>query len=255
MAPTRLLTWLALLAGAPLTLAAQAPDSARATSHPIRAWQVGAALGGIAVVSLADRSLRDYVLDHRTSGEIDLATKWQKWGEGAIPAAITVGALGTGLILHKPAITRTGERLVTSFAVATVIGWGLKTSVSRYRPSETTDPYVFSPFGKHTAFPSGHTYSAFVVSTTLADAIHNRWVDAGLYTLAAGTGVSRVVGNHHWGSDVVAGGLLGLTVAKVVDGKWTIFGLHSPEFLTGPAGAGLRWTADIPALRGGAGPR
>lgn len=255
MTPTRILTSLALLAAAPSTLAAQASDSAHVGPHAIRAWQVGAALGGIALVSLADRSLRTYVLDHRTQGERDLATNWQQWGEGAIPAAITVGALGTGLILHKPEVTRTGERLVTSFAVATVIGWGLKTSISRYRPSETTDPYVFAPFGTHTAFPSGHTYAAFVVSTTLADAIHQRWVDVGLYTLAAGTGVSRVIGNHHWGSDVVAGGLLGLTVAKVVDGKWTIFGLHSPEFLTGPTGAGLQWTVDIPALRGGEVPR
>ena len=57
------------------------------------------------------------------------------------------------------------------------------------------------------------------------------------------------MGNHHWLSDVVGAAVLGTTVAKVVDGKWRIFGLTSPRFLTGPRGTELRWTADIQGLR------
>ena len=258
MTPTRSLAVMCLLATLAAPLAGQAADTSVVPpvreAPAIHAWQVGLALGGVALVSLADKSIRTSVLEHRTQTDLDIAKQWQRWGaEGAI--GVTAVTLGSGLILGKPGVTRTGERLVASLGAVSVVGWVMKKSISRYRPSETTDPYVFAPFGSHTSFPSGHTFAAFTVSTTLADAIHNRWADIGLYTLAAGTGVSRVVGNHHWASDVVGGALLGTTVAKVVDGKWRIFHLAPPQFLTGPQGAGLRWTADIPALRGGPGAR
>jgi membrane-associated phospholipid phosphatase len=234
-------------------LSAQTPDSIaiRPVHGPyhVRAWQVGAAIGTIAAASLADKKLRTWVLDNRTPGQRDIATAWERWGaEGAI--GVTVGTLGAGLLLHKSEVTRTGERLAATLAGVSVVAWGLKESIGRHRPNEASDQYTFDPFDKFNSFPSGHTIVAFGVSTVLADAIHNKWADLGLYTLAAGTGVSRMVGNHHWLSDVVASGFLGVTTAKVVDGKWTIFGIHSPEFLTGPGGYGLRWTADIPALRG-----
>lgn len=237
--------------GAPL--AAQSTDSSAAPrrAHVVKAWQVGAALGGIVVTSLADNSLQHYIVDHRTQGEQDLADNWQKWGEGTIPVGITLGTLGTGLILRKPEVTRTGGRLATSLVIVTLLGRGMKKALGRSRPSEASDQYQFDPFGIPNSFPSGHTITGFAISTTLADAIHNKWADAGLYTLAAGTGVSRLIGNHHWLSDVVGGAVFGITTAKVVDGKWSIFGIHSPELLTGPGSYGLRWTADLPALRGG----
>lgn len=240
---------------------AQTPDSVpaarpaetagprRPSAPSIRWWQVGAAVGGVAAVSLVDKGLRTWIIDNRTQGEQDVAAQWQKWGEGPIPIGVTLGTLGAGLILQKPAVTRTGERLATSLVGVTLVGWGLKKSIGRHRPSEASDQYTFDPFKKYNAFPSGHTITAFAISTTLADAIDNKWADVGLYTLAAGTGVSRLVGDHHWLSDVVGAAVLGTTVAKVVDGKWRIFGLRSPEFLTGPRGASLRWSADIPGLR------
>ena len=212
-------------------------------------------LAGTALISLGDKDIQHYVSTHRTQTDLDLTKTWQQWGAGAVPVAITLGTLGTGLILHKPGVTRTGERLVASLGGVSVVGWVLKESFGRERPNESVDPYNFKPFSSHASFPSGHTFFAFALSTTLADAIHNRWADIGLYTLAAGTGVSRVVQNKHWTSDVVAGSLVGITVAKVVDDRWTVFGIHSPRFLAGPDGYGLRWTADIPALRGGAGAR
>ena len=241
-----------LLAATAVPLVAQSTDSSVAPrrTHVVRAWQIGAAIGGIAVTSLADNSLQRYIIDHRTQGEQDLADQWQKWGEGPIPVGITLGTLGAGLILGRPEVTRTGGRLATSLVVVTLLGRGMKKAIGRSRPSEASDQYHFDPFGIPNSFPSGHTITGFAISTTLADAIHNKWADAGLYTLAAGTGVSRLVGNHHWLSDVVGGAVLGITTAKVVDGKWSIFGLHSPELLTGPGSYGLRWTADLPALRG-----
>lgn len=257
MSSTRGLTLLTLLVTAP-AVAAQTPDSVPSAGPtvrpcacaPVRLWHIGAAIGGVAVISLADQDIQRFVVGHRTQGEQDLANNWQKWGEGPIPIGITLGALGTGLIFNKPEVTRTGGRLATSLVVVTLLGRGMKKVIGRARPSEANDQYTFDPFGTYNAFPSGHTITAFALSTTLADAIDNKWADVGLYTLAVGTGASRMIGNHHWLSDVVAAALLGTTVAKVVDGKWKIFGLESPELLTGAHSAGLQWTFDLPGLRG-----
>jgi membrane-associated phospholipid phosphatase len=229
--------------------ASSAPVPQRPGATAIRWWHVGVAVGGVAAISLADKEVRTWVVDHRTRGEQDVAGQWQKWGEGPVPVALTLGTLGAGLILQKPEVTRTGGRLATSLVVVTLLGRGMKKAIGRARPSEGPDQYTFDPFGTFNSFPSGHTITAFAISTVLADGIDDRWADIGLYTLAAGTGVSRMVGDHHWLSDVVGAAVLGTTVAKVVDGKWRIFGLTSPEFLTGAHGAELRWSADVPVLR------
>lgn len=248
---------LALLAPASPIAAQQdavpvATDTTPAAHHPAQVmwYHVAGAVGGLGLLSLADKEIKTWTVEHRGTTAQDVANTWQRWGEGTIPIAITLGTLGTGLALGKPGVTRTGGRLATSLVLVTLLGRGIKKAVGRARPSEGADQYTFEPFGTFNAFPSGHTLAGFAVSTTLADAIDNRWADIGLYTLAAGTGVSRVIGNHHWTSDVVAGGLLGMTVAKVVDGRWRIFGLNPPEFLADPRGGELRWTVDVPALRG-----
>ena len=223
------------------------------TSHtpaPVKLWHVGVALGGTALISIIDDDVQHWVMENRTQNAQDIADVVEEWGGFYVPIGVAVGTMGLGAIIKKPEVTRTGVRVGVSVVGAGVVGQIMKLSIGRHRPSEADDQYTFSPFAGNSSFPSGHTLTAFAVSTTLADAIDNTWADVGLYTLAAGTGVSRVIGNHHWVSDIVGGALVGITTAKFVDGKWSLFGLKSPEFLTGPQGAGLKWTADIPALRG-----
>lgn len=250
-----LLFALGLLVSRPLT--GQVADSVPTTvvdsssgPAPVKLWHFGAAVGGVALISVFDDEIKTWVMDNRGTTAVDIADVWDEWGGFYVPAGIAVGTIGVGLVTKKPEVARTGLRVGTSIAAATVIGRVMKRAIGRARPSESEDQYTFDPFSDYSSFPSGHTLTAFALSTSLADAIDNKWADAGLYTLAAGTGVSRVIQNVHWFSDVVGGALVGITVAKFVDGKWSLFGLESPEFLTGPQGAGLRWTADIPALRG-----
>ena len=226
-----------------------APVEAPRAAAPIKLWHFGAAIGGTALISVIDDDVQRWVMENRTEGGMEVADALDEWGGFYVPTAVAVGSIGLGLVIKKPEVTRTGVRVATSVLGAGAIGRVMKRSIGRARPSEADDQYTFDPFSDFTSFPSGHTLTAFALSTTLADAIDNTWADVGLYSLAAGTGVARVVQNHHWASDVVGGALLGLTVAKFVDGRWSLFGLEAPEFLTGPQGAGLRWTADIPGLR------
>ena len=98
--------------------------------------------------------------------------------------------------------------------------------------------------------PSGHTTAAFALATSLSDDIHRPWASVGLYTLAVGTGAARVIRNAHWISDVAAGAVLGITSARLVNGRWRLFGLRPPAILLGPDRAGFQW--DLGPLRGGA---
>lgn len=238
----------------PAAIVAQTPDSLavsppRSLAPPIRLWHLGAAVGGVALISLADEDIRTWTVEHRSTEARDVARTWQTWGDARTPAAIAVTALAGGVVFRRPAVTRVGARLATSLIIATGLSRGTKRLLGRARPSAGVGAYDFDPWSDQSAFPSGHTTNAFLLSTTLADAFDRREATIGLYLVAGGTGVARVINDKHWVSDVVGGALLGTTVAKVVDGDWRIFSLRPPEFLAGPGGAQLRWQADLPALR------
>ena len=89
--------------------------------------------------------------------------------------------------------------------------------------------------------PSGHATIAFALATSLSDDIHRPWASVGLYGLATGVAWSRINDNRHWLTDVTAGALLGITSAKLVSGRWRIFGLHPPSVLASPGVVSIGW--------------
>lgn len=97
-----------------------------------------------------------------------------------------------------------------SVAATTIVVNGLKYSVRRLRPDGS----------RHNSFPSGHTATAFMTATMLHKEYGWRspWFSIGAYTCAAVTGVSRIMNNRHWMSDVVAGAAIG--IGSVHLGYW-----------------------------------
>lgn len=98
-----------------------------------------------------------------------------------------------------------GRMLVSdAFSAAIMAGAvnGFKYSVRRMRPDNTS----------RNSFPSGHTATAFMTATMLHKEYGWRspWFSIGGYTIAAVTGVSRMLNNRHWMSDVLAGGVIGV---------------------------------------------
>ena len=94
-------------------------------------------------------------------------------------------------------------------SVAFVVNLGytgvLKAAAGRERPNES-DNY---------SFPSGHTSNAFTLAS-VASAHYGKSVGIPAYGLASLIGLSRIRGNAHWLSDVVAGAALGHLVARAV---------------------------------------
>ena len=212
-----------------------------AQSHSIRWWEIAAAAGTVGIATLFDRGIDDWIQDHRSSGSDHVAAVFKAGGGPAFFLGVGGGITAAGLISGKKSLARSGERVLASLLVAGVTTGAIKELAGRVRPDDTHDPFVFRPFSRHDAFPSGHATVAFALAGSLSEEIHNPWASAALYTAAAGTAWSRVNDQKHWTSDVLAGAAIGITSAKLIAGRWRIFGLRPPRFLIDPHGARVEW--------------
>ena len=150
----------------------------------------------------------------------------------------------------KPGIRRAGLRVGTAVLLSAAEMLLVKHLVGRLRSNEDVGAFSFHPFtslrdsaGVETrgAMPSGHVTAAFAVATSLADDINSPVATVLLYTAATGTAFSRINDNRHWLSDTGMGAVLGVLTAKVVSGRWRIFGLRPPAFLVTRGEARLMW--------------
>ena len=212
-----------------------------AQSHEIRWWEAAAAVGTIGVVSLFDRHLDDWFQDRRSPNSDRLAKVFRHGGQPEVFLTVGGGIFAAGVVTGRPNLRRSGERVLASLALAGITTLAIKRTMGRLRPNAATDPYVFKPFSHNDAFPSGHSTMAFALAASLSEEIHNRWVSAGLYLGATGTAWSRLNDHLHWTSDVLAGAAVGITSAKLMEGRWRIFGLDPPKFLFDPHSARLEW--------------
>ena len=222
-----------------------------ADAHVVKWYEVGAVLGATVLLSTLDESTQRYAQRHRSEETNEIAGVFRQEGEAPYYAGVSLGVLTVGAVTGNPAIRRSGTRLVASVALSALEMSVIKRVVGRSRPNEDVGAFVFHPFtslkdsaGVETrgAMPSGHTTAAFAVATSLADDINNPIIDALLYTAATGTAFSRINDNRHWLSDTFFGAMLGIFTAKVVNGRWRVFGIRPPEFMVTPAGTPcLQW--------------
>lgn len=102
-------------------------------------------------------------------------------------------------------------RMLTSDAFSMVIMAGVvnavKESVRRMRPDGSN----------HRSFPSGHTATAFMCATMLHKEYGHisPWISVGGYTVATATGLSRILNNKHWASDVLVGAGIGILSTEI----------------------------------------
>ena len=117
------------------------------------------------------------------------------------PAGVMLGLKASGYESRS-----SWGRMLTSDALSVAVMSaavnGVKYSVGRLRPDGS----------RHNSFPSGHTATAFMTATMLHKEYgwKSPWFSIGGYTAAAVTGVSRLMNNRHWMTDVMAGAAIGV---------------------------------------------
>jgi len=218
------------------------PAAAQDVLHQIQWYEPVIAAAGVSIFFLVDNPVRTYMLDNQTQGKDDAADVFRKVGQPEVWALVPAVMVGTGLVFKKPGLTRSGLRAVTSAALAGGVTAVLKEVIGRVRPNVAgSEPLDFKPFSGNASMPSGHTSAAFGFSASLAEDVHPLWAKIGLYALATGTAWSRVYNNEHWTSDVVAGAIIGITSAKLVSGKWQVWGIRPPAIFTDGREVTVSW--------------
>ena len=233
------------------TLKKEARQEVVASAHVIRWYEVAAAAGGVAALTVLDEPIQRFAQKHRSKTTNDISSVFRREGEPIYYATVSLGVLAVGVVAGDADLQRAGGRMVAAVGMAGVLMGGTKVLLGRSRPNENVGAFKFHPFtsfkdsaGIQTrgSMPSGHTTAAFAIATSLADDIHSTPLNIVLYTFAVGTAYSRINDNRHWFSDTVAGAILGIGSAKLINGHWRIFGLKPPGFLLTPTGtATVSW--------------
>lgn len=174
---------------------------------------------GIALYS-ADDNIQRWMAESKTETSENLATVFEKFGNTGSTSIGLGAAFLTGLIVKNEKVQRISLLSLKSSLLSGLLAQTFKNIGHRSRPnaglgkSSWHGPKIG---GKHKAFPSGHTTTAFAIATTFAQIYkEKKWVGISAYTIAAITGISRVHDNKHWATDVFAGAALGYFSARAI---------------------------------------
>jgi membrane-associated phospholipid phosphatase len=169
-------------------------------------WKAWDAVTELGTTVRADRSLVDFVVDHRSAWLTDVARAWTLLGSAWVVAPVVTIAVVVLVTRHRlpAAVVVAASSVGSALAVTTV-----KASVARPRPP--VGGHLVSALG--TAFPSGHAaqsvacYSAltWAVTTQVASRSTRIMAWTGATLIALGVGWSRVYLGVHWPSDVLGG--------------------------------------------------
>src|ERR1035437_3520898 len=177
---------------------------------------VGFSAAGIGVAASLDNTVKDRVQAHRTAGADRFFNQYQNlgstWSFDVIGAFEVWGEIDGDSTAKNTAM----DALTASIIGPGLIGTTVKYVVGRVRPDVATHTFEFKPFSANQSFPSGHASQAFAVATAIAENYPSWWVQTLCYGGAGLVGYARIEQNAHYTSDVVAGALLGWSVARAV---------------------------------------
>lgn len=178
---------------------------------------------GLAVV-LGAALLFDQPVD-RAIQKSSRQANWARTAADLAPLGSTPGVLlavvtyAGGAALREPEVRATGTDAIAAIAIAELaIAVPLKVLAGRSRPYSDEGSHALHPFAGGVSFPSGHTTVAFALASVLSEHADRPWVSGVAYGLASLVGAARIAQRSHFLSDVVAGGLIGTFVGKVVVG-------------------------------------
>ena len=225
-----------------------APLSAQSEPLDLQWWHPLAAAAGVSALFLIDEPVRDFLQDNRSETLDDIGSFAADFKKAEIYYATSATLFVAGVAARQPKIARTGVQVILSYGLSAGMMYGTKWALGRTRPSDTPDDaFEWNVFdgGASASFPSGSAANVFSIATTLSDAINHPAASVALYSAAGLNSWSRLNSDRHWLSDVVLGGLYGVFAAKVVNGRWRLFGLQPPQVLVGPDSAGLVFTTQF----------
>ncbi|WP_282178975.1 phosphatase PAP2 family protein [Maribacter stanieri] len=182
--------------------------------------QFGAVVGGTGLVYLTDDNTSRFIRNNREGIPKFIRDYGEFYGSPANNYLATSGVYAAGLITKNEKLRRTGVLLISSATSAGLLQQVLKSVVGRARPLADLGKDTFDPFNSSRnfhSFPSGHALLAFTNAYAIGKQFKNPWVKAGIYTLGAIPGVSRVWDGQHWLSDMVFAFAISIATVESID--------------------------------------
>ncbi|HFE64804.1 MAG TPA: phosphatase PAP2 family protein [Caldithrix sp.] len=182
-------------------------------------WEKTAVIAlGTGFTSTVDKDMRRFALEHQ-SDFADRLFEWDKI-QGDKYSLWTAAVFYTaGWFTKNQRLHKMGLNSIEAFVYAGEISSLLKTTIGRRRPYGGDSQYIFKPFHRKTTYrslPSGHTVTAFAVSTAFAKSLPNKIWKIFWYGSAGLVAAARVYHNAHWFSDLFPSAVLGYVVAEQI---------------------------------------
>jgi hypothetical protein len=132
------------------------------------------------------------------------------------------GAFGLfGLISKDSAAKKISIELLQAGLYSELVTTILKMAIGRSRPVITEDAFTYHPFTlfdyNYHSMPSGHTTSAFALSTVMSRHAHSTGLKILAYAPAGFTMFSRIYQHQHWLSDEILAAAIGYFA-----GNWVV---------------------------------
>jgi membrane-associated phospholipid phosphatase len=174
---------------------------------------LGAAVG-VAIAN--DQSAMRDVVSHETSFNSASVNASNALVGGYIATPILIYSYGH--FGNHPRARETGILTGEAMIDGVVVEQGLNLVFWRERP--TVDNYrgrfFQSSAGIDSSFPSSHAVISWAAASTIAGEYSSRWIQIAAYTAAGGISLSRVLGEQHFPSDVIAGSAAGWLLGHYV---------------------------------------
>jgi len=180
----------------------------------------GTVVGGTGLVYLFDDNTSRFIRNNREGVPRWLRDYGEIYGSPENNYIATTGVYLTGLFLKDEKLRRTGVLLIASATSAGLLQQVLKSVVGRARPLAELGKDTFDPFNSSRnfhSFPSGHAILAFTNAYAIAKQFKNPWIKAGIYTVGAIPGISRVWDGQHWLSDMVFAFAISIATVESID--------------------------------------
>jgi membrane-associated phospholipid phosphatase len=132
--------------------------------------------------------------------------------------AIPAGLYGIGLLHNNSHQRETGILSGEAVLDAYIVQFGLKLMTWRERPMQNNAEGHFfqSSAGVDSSFPSNHSIIAWSSAAVVASEYHSPWVQLGVYSMATGVSLTRVMGREHFPTDVLIGSTAGWLIGRYV---------------------------------------
>ena len=193
---------------------------------------VGSLLAAQVALFPLDDEIQGRVRQMQSDATDDVAAFLQPLGHSGLWLAAAAAALTAGQLASERRLADVGLHALASLAAANIVTGGLKALTGRWRPrvSVVQDGQTISLFHdsghwhllagwrdgeQRRSYPSGHATAAFAVASVLSEEFGGAipWV---AYPLATGVAWSRLNDDHHWATDVIMGGLIGILSGRLI---------------------------------------